>query len=119
MDLIIGGAYQGKTDYVRRTYNLSEEDICDCALQGADYSRRCLLHFEREVLRCLQENRPVMLPERSDAVITADDVFCGVVPVDTETRAFREECGRTLTALAARSATVTRIFCGLPMRIKE
>ena len=36
MDLIIGGAYQGKTDYVRRTYNLSEEDICDCALQGAD-----------------------------------------------------------------------------------
>ena len=57
-------------------------------------------------------------PERADAVVIADDIFCGVVPLEAETRLWREETGRALTALAREADTVTRIFCGLPMRLK-
>ena len=51
-------------------------------------------------------------------VLLADDVSCGVVPVDETARAWREDTGRFLTELAARSARVTRVFCGLPLRLK-
>ena len=55
---------------------------------------------------------------RDDAVIIADDISCGVVPIEADIRLWREETGRALTALAACSDTVTRVFCGLPARIK-
>ena len=109
MELIIGGAYQGKLEYALKHYGLTGADVFDCrdfSFEGGtkpDFSKKIIYHFEA-------------LPE--DAVIISDDIFCGVVPIDTEIRAWREECGRTLTAIAARSSSVTRIFCGLPARIK-
>ena len=51
-------------------------------------------------------------------MVIADDIFCGVVPIDETVRAWREQCGRTLTQVASRSRTVTRLFCGLDKRIK-
>ncbi len=118
MDLVIGGAYQGKLDYARRAFALKDADIDICTEDAEpDFSRRCLCHYERYLLRCLRtggERRP----EREDAVIVMDDIFCGVVPVEEETRAWRELAGRTMTALAQRADTVTRLFCGLPRRLK-
>lgn len=118
MDLIIGGAYQGKLDYARSTFSLCENDICDCRADDCDLSRRCLYHYEAYVRRCLRAGKPATPPERSDAVIIADDIFCGVVSVDAEERLWREECGRALTAVSLRSESVTRLFCGLPLRLK-
>lgn len=120
MDLIIGGAYQGKLDYARKQYNLTDEDICDCGSGAApDLSRRCIYHFELLVRRQLAGTGSFAMPDlRCDAVIIADDISCGVVPIETDIRLWREETGRALTALAARADTVTRIFCGLPARIK-
>ena len=40
------------------------------------------------------------------------------VSIDETVRAWREQCGRTLTQVASRSRTVTRLFCGLDKRIK-
>lgn len=118
MDLVIGGAYQGKLDYARRAFGVRDEDICDCAREEADFTKRCLDHFEQYVYRCVCEGTEPKLPERQDAVVIADDVFCGVVPMDTTVRAWREKCGRTLTAVASASDTVTRLYCGLDKRIK-
>lgn len=119
MDLIIGGAYQGKLAYGKEVFSLSEDDIFICTPdKEPDFTKRCLVHFESYVLRCIREDRPVEAPLRADAVIIADDIFCGVVPMDTEIRLWREECGRALTALSLRADTVTRLFCGLPLRLK-
>lgn len=118
MDLIIGGAYQGKLSYARKTFALGDTDICDCREENCDLSRRCLYHYEAYVRRCLREGKPIMPPERADAVIIADDIFCGVVSIDAEERLWREECGRALTALSLASDSVTRLFCGLPLRLK-
>ena len=120
MDLIIGGAYQGKLDYARREFGITDAEICICTAETEpDITRRCLVHYEQYLLGALRRGETRYLGYRKDAVIIADDIFCGIVPMDPEVRAWREQCGRALTAVAARAQTVTRLFCGLPMRIKE
>ena len=118
MDFIIGGAYQGKLGYARETFGITDGDICDCREEDCDMTRRCLYHYEAYVRRCLREGKPIAPPERADAVVIADDIFCGVVSIDPEERLWREECGRTLTAISLRAESVTRLFCGLPLRLK-
>ena len=123
MHLIIGGAYQGKTAYARKTFGLTEEEIAACGetLQ-ADFSKTCLTHLERLIRACLQAGvEPEAFLRRqalSVKILLCDDIFCGVVPVDAETRAWREACGRCLAMLSAEAETVTRLFCGLPQRLK-
>ena len=68
-----------------------------------------------------EEPKTVLLQQRDDwkdSVLICDDISCGVVPLDAETRAWREACGRMLSALSMEAETVTRIFCGLPQRLK-
>ena len=57
----------------------------------------------------------VMLGE---AVVTANEVGGGVVPMDPEERAWREACGRALCVLAGHADQVTRVVCGIGVRIK-
>lgn len=119
MDLITGGAFQGKLDYARAAFGLADSDICLCTVDSVpDAGCRCWVHYEQYVLGCLRRGEKPCGPERADAVVIADDIFCGVVPLEAETRLWREETGRALTALAREADTVTRIFCGLPMRLK-
>ena len=54
----------------------------------------------------------------SDAVIISNDVSCGIVPIETDLRAWREACGRMNNYLARESDEVWRLFCGLPQKIK-
>lgn len=56
--------------------------------------------------------------ENPDAVICCDEIGCGVHPLEQEDRAWREETGRALCILAESAETVTRVFCGIPQRIK-
>lgn len=125
MILIIGGAYQGKLEYAKKTYGIAESDVSNAYVNGrADFSKRCIYHFEK-YLEALFKDDPSSFYEkagaaafRDDAVIIADDIFCGLVPMDKNDRAFREHCGRALTALADRCDSVIRVFCGLGKRLK-
>ena len=119
MDLVIGGAYQGKRDYAVKEYALSEDEIYSCREDGApDWNRRCLEHLERYVWYCVSRGIPVEEQPREDAVILCDDIFCGVVPIDPTERAWREETGRLLGRLSKRAEHVTRLFCALPLQLK-
>jgi len=122
MHLIIGGAYQGKTDYAKSLYSLEEADIDTCCGTKLPADARALCHLERFARACAAEGRSAVAVWKelgiSPEVVICDDVFCGVVPMEPEERLWREETGRLLTALAADAARVTRIFCGLPMELK-
>ena len=119
MDLIIGGAFQGKLEYARKKYNLKADDLCDCTIEKEpDLSKRCINHFERYILWCIRNDNDPQLSFRKDQIIILSDIFCGVVPIEKEARAWREACGRAGTALASSADTVTRLFCGIPKRIK-
>ena len=118
MDLIIGGAYQGKLDYARERFHLEAEDLAFYE-NGYDTTRHCLCYLEQAVYDAVAAGRPFELPPlRADAVVICTDVSCGVVPMDRVQRLWREEVGRTVCALARRADSVTRVFCGLPLRLK-
>lgn len=126
MVFIIGGSYQGKLDFAREKFGLSDGDIqiCDERTQALDPSRRCVAYVERWVLNRLRAGAdPVaeleaLLPELESAVVIATDISSGVVPVDPLMRTWREASGRVNALFAARASEVWRLFCGLPQRLK-
>lgn len=119
MVLIIGGAYQGKTDFAKERFAVRDEEIFTCTRETEpDWNARCLRRMEEYVWRCVREGKAPELRFRPDAVVIADDIFCGVVPLDPAERAWREECGRYLGRIARESEKVYRIFCGLEKCLK-
>ena len=119
MDLVIGGAYQGKLAYAKEQYHLTDEDIFLCTESDTvDFTKRCVAAFERYLLSCVRTGTTPALDFRDDAVVVMRDISGGVVPVEQEIRLWREWNGRVIQELAAKSRHVTRIFCGLPQRLK-
>jgi len=119
MDLVIGGAYQGKLSFARERFDLREDDIFTCTEEAEpDRSYRCIQHLERYVYYCVKNNIPLRDDFREDAVLLSDDIFCGVVPIEPVERAWREETGRFLGKLSRRADSVHRLFCSLPLQLK-
>ena len=124
MVLIIGGAWQGKLDFAKETYGLTEGDIFTCRDGEIDFSRRCVDRLEEFTLACVQAGKnPVAYFESRkemwrDSVLICGDISCGVVPMSPELRLWRNETGRLCQYLAKHAARVSRIFCGLEQRLK-
>ena len=53
-----------------------------------------------------------------DAIVVANEVGAGVVPIAKEERLFRETVGRALCIVAQEAESVTRCVCGIGVRIK-
>lgn len=119
MDLIIGGAFQGKLDYAKTELNIKDEDIFCCTEDGpVDLSYKCIYHLEKYILYCVKNDLTPETEFRQDAVLIGRDISSGIVPMDPLTRKYREDYGRFLQSLARRCDTVTRLFCGLPQKLK-
>ncbi|MGM9613156.1 MAG: bifunctional adenosylcobinamide kinase/adenosylcobinamide-phosphate guanylyltransferase, partial [Butyricicoccus sp.] len=81
MHLIVGGVCQGKLDYAKTRFGISEWEIFHCTdTPVLDGSMRCIEGLERYLRACLREGVPPVLHFRPDAVILCTDIFCGIVP---------------------------------------
>jgi adenosyl cobinamide kinase/adenosyl cobinamide phosphate guanylyltransferase len=143
MHLIFGGAYQGKLDYAKERYGLEDKDIFFCgagegecpgppckefkecpAETSIDFNKKAVYHLEEFILACVRNGKDAadyLAANRGkweDTVFICTDISSGVVPVDQELRAWREMTGRTLIYLGKEAEEVTRMFCGLPQKIK-
>ncbi|MBQ1280822.1 MAG: bifunctional adenosylcobinamide kinase/adenosylcobinamide-phosphate guanylyltransferase [Oscillospiraceae bacterium] len=116
MELIIGGAYQGKLSWAVAHYGLREDEICDLAADMPIPGKRCYCHLEALTKR--DPDCASYLPLFRDAIVIAREIGSGVVPLDADARAWRERHGSLLRRLAADADRVTRIFCGLPEVLK-
>ena len=126
MILITGGSYQGKLDFAKARFHLTDADIqiCDDTTEVIDFTRRCAAYIDRFALNrvragaepadAFRENRERM----DDMILIANDISGGVVPMDPTLRAWREACGRMDNYLAAEASEVWRLFCGIPQRLK-
>lgn len=125
MELIIGGAFQGKKEYAKKQHpdifwkdaaDLSEEEILHT--QG-------IINFQEYIRKEMEEERnpaqiaEKMLKENPDAIIISQEVGYGVVPIDAFEREYREMVGRICTKLASGASRVTRVICGVGMVIKD
>ena len=120
MILIIGGAYQGKLDFAKEAFGLTDADIHICDTGEIDFSKRCIYRLEEfawnhpDPAAYFREHRQ----EWEDSVLILRDVFCGVVPMEAETRLWRQKTGRLAQYLSKEANQVSRIFCGLEQRLK-
>lgn len=124
MNLIIGGAYQGKRDFAKKTYSLTDSDIYTCRGSEIDFSLPCIDHIEEFALACVREGiDPLAFFQANRAawqgsVLICQDIFCGVVPMEAELRAWRNSTGQLCQYLSREAQRVSRIFCGLEQRLK-
>ena len=115
MNLIIGGAYQGKLEYAEEVFGKQEVFTCSPERAELDFSKPVLYHLEGiEAREYLRQHRP----ELDGKVIICTDISQGIVPVETQMRALREMTGRAMVYLAKEADTVTRVFCGLGQKLK-
>ncbi len=143
MHLIFGGAYQGKLDYAKAYYQFNEEDIYYCISIGEernksflenekssslkpeiDFSRKAVYKLEEFILSCVRcriEAKDYLKENREswkDTIFICTDISAGIVPCEPELRLWREMVGRVLMYLGKEAEEVTRMFCGIPQRIK-
>ena len=109
MKLYIGGVFQGQAE-LARLENPDSEIFTDFH----ETIRAAVLGEGREP----REFARMFCAEHPDAVVVADEVGSGVVPMAREDRAFREAVGRALCVIAQNAGSVTRCVCGIGVRIK-
>lgn len=112
MELIIGGAYQGKWEYAKKLFpqavwvsgeNCTLEELL--AAEGV-YDFHNFLGRQMEQGADLEKLPELILEKNPGLVIVSDEVGYGVVPIDAGDRAFREAVGRVCCELAARAQRV-------------
>lgn len=116
MQLVIGGAWQGKLRWAMREYGFSATEVCDLAAEDPRPDCRCYLHLEELTRRDAAPER--WLPYFENGVVISREIGCGVVPMDAAQRQWRERHGALLQLLAQRAERVTRVFCGLTEELK-
>ncbi len=129
MDLIFGGAYQGKLEYVLDNYKLEKESVYSFSedlgknLLGIG-EKKVLNGFHIYVLSLINAGKKPVDEIKSgidifqNKIIIADDISSGIVPTDEKMRFWREENGRCLSFLSSKADRVIRIFCGIGTVLK-
>ncbi len=120
MKLILGGAYQGKTDFVQNKFGLTAKR---CTADSA-MTAPAINCFHLLVRELLTENRnPLqftgeLIRQNPNAIIICDEVGLGIIPLDEADRNWREAVGRCLCLITAQADYVSRILAGVEMRLK-
>lgn len=125
MELIVGGAYQGKWGYAQERFpHVVWVDGGTCTLEGllrAGGVYRFHVFLDRQMRQGeeVQDLPELIMKENPGLVIVSDEVGYGVVPVDAHERAFREMVGRVCCKLAQRADRVHRVVCGIGTVIRD
>lgn len=107
MILIIGGAYQGKSDFARSLVTAEDK----------------IIYNAHEKIRQLMRDGKDAATEFNSMlqgidVVTCAEIGMGIVPLDEFEREWRETTGRIMCRLAKEADMVYRIVCGIAIRIK-
>ncbi|BCN32963.1 bifunctional adenosylcobinamide kinase/adenosylcobinamide-phosphate guanylyltransferase [Anaeromicropila herbilytica] len=138
MELIIGGAYQGKLDYLLSLTGYSKDKVLDVSnielpidanlLLKELADRPILYQFHLLIKRLLEQDLdPYPLldqlihqqSEGKELFIICNEIGNGIVPMLPSDRYYRETLGRILCELAKESKRVHRVILGIGTIIKE
>ena len=79
MELVIGGAFQGKLTWALAHYGLTMDDVCDLAVSEPRAGAKCYCHLESLSRREADMER--YLPLFENAVVVCREVSGGIVPM--------------------------------------
>lgn len=127
MRVFIGGAFNGKREYVRKLLKAEGRNGIQWVEGGLPSPGKepvVIAGIERWLAECsLSEERAidqVMEIVRSrDVVFILTDIGRGIVPVEKGQRALRDICGRLYQQLLAEADEVTRIWYGIAQTLKR
>ena len=109
MKLYVGGVFQGQAELAQQ-----ENPNAELYFDFHEAIREAVLREGQEPRAFARQ----FCEAHPNAVVTANEVGAGVVPMAAEDRAFREAVGRALCVIAQNAETVTRCVCGIGVRIK-
>lgn len=122
MELIVGGAYQGKLEYILNKNNFTKHDV---AFNEKDiYSKKVVYGLHLFIKQWLKSEKNVkdeidkIITHNPNIIFICDEVGYGIVPIDKFDRQFREEVGRSCCYIAKIADKVIRIVCGMEIIIK-
>ena len=126
MQLVIGGAFQGKKDYVKKEFGLKEEEMTDGGTASYEeiFTCRCMYHFHEWIGARIREEKDLtgleeeLVKKNPDLILITNELGNGLVPVDAFDRKYRETSGRVCTRIAGVCTKVIRVLCGIGMVIK-
>ena len=125
MILIFGGSYQGKLEFAKETFGITENDVFTCTVDSEiDWSKKVLYNLDQSFLRHIREgkeSREVLkdhLDQLKDKILIVNDISQGIVPMERENRDWREMTGRAMLYISKEADEVYRVFCGLGSKIK-
>lgn len=132
MHIFIGGAYNGKHEYVKRW--LKEQEIDDVEWYVGQFpksptSQVVVVSKLEEAIKPFLENDEVslakqiveqlqLLEKQHQVIIIATEMGRGIVPIEQHDRQLRDTLGRLYQQLFAVSDRVTRIWYGIAEDIK-
>ena len=132
MHIFIGGAYNGKHEYVRNW--LKEQDLFDVewyigqlpqnstsgtiVVSGLERVIKPLLEQDERKLATQITEQLQSLDKKYRVIVIATEMGRGIVPIDQQDRQLRDTCGRLYQQLFSVSEHVTRIWYGLAEKIK-
>lgn len=109
MKLYVGGVYQGQAELAQQ-----ENPEAELFFDFHETIRKAVLQEGQEPRAFARQ----FCEEHPTAVVIANEVGAGVVPMAAQDRAFREAVGRALCVIAQNAESVTRCVCGIGVRIK-
>ncbi len=111
MIFITGGAASGKREFAIRNLGFSANDFSeDCTS-----AKRCIYNLEK--MDC-SDLATALGNLQNKEVVICSELGCGVVPMDKDQRAHREQVGRLCIEIAKQADEVYRVYAGIGTKIK-
>lgn len=126
MHIIIGGAYNGKREYVRTMlagrkvewqevgHSYNSDAIQTIVISGIE---KWLAETDLSEAEAIDYVLTTVAGR--DVIVVLTDIGRGIVPIDAQQRKLRDACGRLYQRLMAEADEVTRIWYGVAQTLKK
>ena len=124
MHVYIGGAHNGKRNYVRSKIQDENVQWFEGELPGQGTNKVVIAGIENwlattEMSEVEAVDHVMKLVEDREVIFILTDIGRGIVPIDAHQRQLRDVCGRLYQKLFAEAEEVTRIWYGITQTIKK
>ncbi len=126
MILITGGAYQGKLMFAKGMCRSEQPVIAQGEQEETKqlYRADIISHFHLYIRRLMEDGREPeawveeLLERNPEVILEITQLGCGVVPMDSFDRSYREKVGRISCMLAKQAEQVWLVNAGIGMKLK-